>query len=69
MDIEQIMQILPHRHPFLMVDRVLQNRWKLHTGVKNVTVNEMYFQGHFPGHPSCPGCFNWRRSPRWPGSS
>jgi UDP-3-O-[3-hydroxymyristoyl] N-acetylglucosamine deacetylase / 3-hydroxyacyl-[acyl-carrier-protein] dehydratase len=55
LDIGQIMQILPHRYPFLMVDRVTKIEGNLITGVKNVTCNEEYFQGHFPGHPVMPG--------------
>ena len=55
MNIEQIMQLLPHRSPFLMVDRVLKIEGNRIIGVKNVTMNEPYFQGHFPGHPIMPG--------------
>jgi len=46
---------LPHRYPFLMVDRVTKMEGNFITGVKNVTINEPYFQGHFPGHPIMPG--------------
>jgi len=52
---EQIMQILPHRYPFLMVDRVTRIEGNQITAEKNVTINEPFFQGHFPGHPIMPG--------------
>jgi UDP-3-O-[3-hydroxymyristoyl] N-acetylglucosamine deacetylase/3-hydroxyacyl-[acyl-carrier-protein] dehydratase len=56
LDINQIMAILPHRYPFLMVDRVLRFDGETKcVGVKSVTVNEPYFAGHFPGHPVMPG--------------
>ena len=55
LDSEQIMQILPHRYPFLMVDRVTRIDGTQITAEKNVTINEPYFQGHFPGHPIMPG--------------
>ena len=55
-DIEAIMQILPHRYPFLLVDRVLEfEEEKYIVGVKNVTVNEQFFTGHFPARPVMPG--------------
>ena len=55
MDIEQIMKLIPHRPPFLMVDRILKMDGNKIVGVKNITMNEPYFQGHFPGHPIMPG--------------
>lgn len=54
--IEEIMQVLPHRYPFLLVDRILEmDAEKRIVGIKNVTINEPFFQGHFPGHPIMPG--------------
>ena len=56
MDVEDIMKVLPHRYPFLLVDRILElEPGKRVVGVKNVTINEPFFQGHFPGHPIMPG--------------
>lgn len=55
MDINELMRILPHRYPFLMVDRVTRIEGNTITAVKNVTINEPYFQGHFPSHPIMPG--------------
>lgn len=55
LDVMQIMNIVPHRYPFLMVDRIVKIEGNKVTGLKNVTVNEPYFQGHFPGHPIMPG--------------
>ena len=55
-DIEEIMDIIPHRYPFLFVDRVEINEdGRSGIGYKNVTMNEYYFQGHFPGKPVMPG--------------
>jgi beta-hydroxyacyl-ACP dehydratase FabZ len=55
-DINQIMETLPHRYPFLLVDRILElEMGKRVVGIKNVTINEPFFQGHFPGHPIMPG--------------
>ncbi len=54
--IEDIIKLLPHRYPFLLVDRVLElEAGKRVVGIKNVTINEPFFQGHFPGHPIMPG--------------
>jgi 3-hydroxyacyl-[acyl-carrier-protein] dehydratase len=55
-NIEEIQAMLPHRYPFLLVDRVLEYvPGKTLRAIKNVTVNEPFFQGHFPGHPVMPG--------------
>lgn len=52
MDIKEIMDIIPHRHPFLLIDRVLEiEEGKKITAIKNVTMNEPFFQGHFPNEP------------------
>ena len=53
--IEDIMKVLPHRYPFLLVDRIIEIEEKRIVGLKNVTINEPFFQGHFPGHPIMPG--------------
>jgi 3-hydroxyacyl-[acyl-carrier-protein] dehydratase len=56
MDVVEIQKILPHRYPFLMVDAILEmERLKRIVGVKNVSINESHFQGHFPGAPVMPG--------------
>ena len=55
-DINQIKKILPHRYPFLMIDRVIEvNPGKALTAIKNVSINEPFFEGHFPHHPVFPG--------------
>ena len=54
-DIQKIMKILPHRYPFLLVDRVLELSETHAVGIKNVTFNEPFFQGHFPQEPIMPG--------------
>ena len=55
MDIQKIQEIIPHRYPFLLVDRILEVDGRKAVGIKNVSVNEPFFQGHFPGHPIMPG--------------
>ena len=53
---EEIQEIIPHRYPFLMVDRIIElEEGKTAVGIKNVSSNEPFFQGHFPGHPIMPG--------------
>lgn len=55
MDINKIMSMLPHRYPFILVDKILEMTASQVVGVKNVTMNEEFFQGHFPGAPVMPG--------------
>jgi UDP-3-O-[3-hydroxymyristoyl] N-acetylglucosamine deacetylase/3-hydroxyacyl-[acyl-carrier-protein] dehydratase len=55
LDIDQVLRVLPHRYPFLMVDRVTRIAGNQISAVKNVSANEPFFQGHFPGHPIMPG--------------
>ena len=56
LDIRDILNILPHRYPMLLVDRILEiEDGRRVVGIKNVTINEPFFQGHFPGHPTMPG--------------
>jgi 3-hydroxyacyl-[acyl-carrier-protein] dehydratase len=51
----EIAKLLPHRYPFLLVDRIVELEAGKIVGIKNVTINEPFFQGHFPGHPIMPG--------------
>lgn len=55
LDIQEIMKFLPHRYPFLLVDRILELDEQHAVGIKNVTFNEPFFQGHFPVEPIMPG--------------
>jgi 3-hydroxyacyl-[acyl-carrier-protein] dehydratase len=56
LDIQEIMSILPHRYPFLLIDRIVEIvRLKRIVAIKNVSMNELFFQGHFPGFPIMPG--------------
>ncbi len=56
MDIGEILKIIPHRYPFLLVDRILEvEPGRRAVGLKQVTINEPFFQGHFPGYPIMPG--------------
>jgi 3-hydroxyacyl-[acyl-carrier-protein] dehydratase len=55
-DIQQLLEFLPHRYPFLLVDKIVDMDGDNYgVGIKNVTMNEPHFQGHFPGHPIMPG--------------
>ena len=55
LDIDQIKDILPHRFPFLLVDRIVEMEPERIVGIKNVTANEHFFEGHYPGYPVMPG--------------
>ena len=55
LDIDQIREILPHRYPFLLVDRIIEMEPDRIVGIKNVTATEPFFQGHFPDYPVMPG--------------
>ena len=55
MDVKRIQELLPHRYPFLLVDKIIERGSDYVVGIKNVTANEAFFQGHFPGEPVMPG--------------
>ena len=77
LNIKEIQEILPHRYPFLLIDKIVEiEEGKSIKGIKNVTMNEPFFQGHFPGMPIMPGvliteapaqagrfyCLEWRKT-------
>jgi len=69
LDVEQIRSVLPHRFPFLLVDRILElDPGRRAVGLKNVTINEGFFEGHFPGHAVMPGFLLFERWRRWAAS-
>jgi len=55
LDIQHITRLLPHRYPFLLLDKIMHLDERTATGIKQVTINEPFFQGHFPGNPTMPG--------------
>ena len=76
LDVMDIQKILPHRYPFLLVDRVVHvEPGQYVEAYKNISISEQIFQGHFPGHPIYPGvmivegmaghCYSWGRQRRW----
>jgi len=69
LDVKEIFKIIPHRYPFLLVDRILEvEAGQRIVGIKNVTFNEIFFQGHFPNRPVMPGvliCEAMAQAPRF----
>jgi 3-hydroxyacyl-[acyl-carrier-protein] dehydratase len=55
LDVSQIQEVIPHRYPFLLVDQIIELAESRVVGIKNVTINESFFQGHFPQYPVMPG--------------